>query len=182
MMKLAARKAWFKTPQDTEEAVQIALVRLLEAHQRGSLPDESQKLQSYAYRTLHRLAIDSLRRTRSALPMQPLPRPGDTVAEPYNDLVDHAARSPLEIADSRERLAAVQRAIAQIGPEHRAVIQAIVIEGRSLRECADLIPGATRSTLSRRLAEALIAISKALTDHQNTIASGAPPTKAPPRG
>jgi RNA polymerase sigma-70 factor, ECF subfamily len=128
--------------EDARDIVQEALVQAfvkLESFRQHSA------FYTWLYRIAFNVAVNHQRRERPAASM-------DRVREVTNMEPKDHENSPLENAEQRERCRQVQRAIAQLGEEHRMVLVLREIDGwryEAIAEVLDVPVGTVRSRLHR---------------------------------
>jgi RNA polymerase sigma-70 factor (ECF subfamily) len=138
------------SPDEGDDLVQSACVRALA---RPDQFDPRTRLDSWMFRIMQNLWID---RRRSAQAQ----RETSSGAADLEPLAVGDARREI---DSRLSLAAVRRAVADLGEEQRAVLVLVCIEGLSYKETADVLDIPIGTVMSR-LSRARLAVSRAL-DH-----------------
>jgi RNA polymerase sigma-70 factor (ECF subfamily) len=109
------------------------------------------RLDSWMYRIVQNLWIDQ-RRARQARPEAGM-EPGDIAALAVGD----AERE----LDSRLVLASVQRAVATLPEEQRAILLLVCVEGQSYKAAAEVLE-IPLGTVMSRLARARLAVGRAL--------------------
>ena len=107
-------------PQDAEDAVQEAFIRLWQKRDRVPIDDE---LGAYCQRLVCNLCIDNLRKGRLA--------EADTMAEDVRVADEQSASASLE---SEEAVAQVEQAIQTLPENQQRVVELHIMHDRSLHE------------------------------------------------
>ncbi len=132
-------RALCRDDQEADDLVQATCERALAARQRFR---EGTRLDSWIYRIMQNLWLDSCRRRRSAGTQVPL---GDAP-----DLPGHDGRHETEM---RSTLAAVRRCVRELPEDQRLALVLVTLEGLSYRDAAARI-GVPLGTLMSRLGRA----------------------------
>ena len=134
---------------DARELVQKAFVKIFDKAERF---DASQSLESWYMTVLKNLFLDGTRRwerRRGVSLDEPLGEDGLTVADSVPDEREEALLDRLERAEESER---VQRALAFLAPDSRAVLMMIDVDGMGYEDAARALGwplGTVRSRVSR---------------------------------
>lgn len=120
-----------------EDLLQSAIERALT---RSAAYDETRRLDSWMYKLMQNLWIDS-RRANAQAPIQDIESP------------DVRGEDGRETVESREELRLVREAFAKLPEEQRAVMALVVLDGASYAEAADTL-GVPIGTVMSRLARA----------------------------
>lgn len=135
-----------RSPEDAADALQDALVAI---HRRaGSFRGDS-AVRSWLHRIVVNACLDRLRRN---------------AVRPTAALPEHTERGPADQIDHYDRLDTallVRAGLAALSPDHRAVLVAIELEGRSVAETAALL-GVPAGTVKSRAARARLRLAEQL--------------------
>jgi RNA polymerase sigma-70 factor (ECF subfamily) len=104
---------------------------------------------TWLYRIIYNRAIDLLRRRGRE---EPLPDDSDDLALALPAAGARAEPLPDDLLERQETRAALDRALAELAPQQRAVFELRDVEGRSAAEVGELLglsPGAVRVSLHR---------------------------------
>ena len=126
-------------PEDAADALQEALVS---AFRRAETFRGDAQVTTWLHRIVVNSCLDLLRR-RTAKSTEPLPESEDRLA---------ATESPADPAETSERRADVLAALGQLGPDQRAALVLVDMEGYSVDEAATILgcaPGTVKSRCSR---------------------------------
>jgi RNA polymerase sigma-70 factor (ECF subfamily) len=134
-----------KNEDDANEAAQIAFVR---AWQHIRSFRKSAKFSTWLYRIAMNASITAVRQrgNRETLPLN------EQIATDENDAGKELVAeqpSPSDNLERRELREEIERALAALSPEHRAVIQLREFEGLDYREIADVMETSLGTVMSR---------------------------------
>ena len=130
-----------------DDLVQTAAERAFAARERF---DPATRLDAWMFRILHNAWLDTLRRQRT--------RGSESDVDEALDLAA-PGQGPAAV-EAALTLAAVQRAMERLHPDHRAVLVLVCVEEMSYREAAEVL-GVPVGTVMSRLARARIALAAA---------------------
>ena len=136
--------AMTRDPDIAEDLVQETLARMLE---RPELLENGAMSKRYAFRTLHNLYVDNLRK-------QKVRREYSAVQERISNEADGAG------FDAVDRLI-VRNAFEQLSPEHREILFLIDVMGFKYAEAADTI-GVAKGTVMSRVSRARAEMARKL--------------------
>jgi RNA polymerase sigma-70 factor (ECF subfamily) len=151
-------------PDDAEDVAQEAFVRVFKAIRRYR---RSAAFSTWLYRVVTNVCLDELKR-RGRRPV-PMSQSGDADSDPP-EAADPMA-DPAEIAERRERQAVIQRAIASLPRQQRAVLVLCDVQGMSYEEAAEVL-GAKVGTVKSRLNRARLALKARLEPVMELVRSG----------
>ncbi len=128
-------------PADAEEVLQEAM---LSAFRRAASFRGDAAVGTWLYRIVLNACFDRLRRAKA----RPQAAAGDEVVA----ALPSSQEGPEETVVRREVAAEVERALARLGPDQRAALILVDLEGRSIDEAAAILgcaPGTVKSRCSR---------------------------------
>ncbi len=114
-----------------EDVLHAAIVKL------AQLPTPPTSPRSYAIRTVRNMAIDLLRKQRHVS------------EEPWDDVPQSNTTQGTDSNEREERMLAIQRALLQLSPESRELIQLHLQGGLTFREIGEAIGEPTQTVASR---------------------------------
>lgn len=135
-----------RSPEDAADALQDAL---LAAHRRAGGFRGDSAVRSWLHRIVVNACFDRLRRD---------------AARPTTALPEHHDHGPPDRIDHYDRLdtaLVVHRGLARLSPDHRAVLTAVDLEGRSVAEAAAAL-GVPVGTIKSRAARARLRLAEIL--------------------
>lgn len=147
-------------PEDAKELVQEAFVRLMA---KWESYDHEQPLENWFLSILRNVYFDGLRRyeRRNAVPLD-VPVPELSSGETFADVIADANEEPLlSRLERREAQETVQRALACLSREHRAILTMVDAEGLGYEEAAEVLD-CPLGTIRSRISRARLAFKKAL--------------------
>ena len=124
--------------QDPATAEDLAQESFVKAYRRLGTYDPSRKLSSWLFKIAHNTAIDHLRRN---VPSEvPLDAPADDDRDGLAAvLADSSSEDPAAAAERKDMARALERAIARLRPEYRAVVTLFYLQGASYPEICDAL-------------------------------------------
>lgn len=135
------------TPADGDDLMQSTVERALT---RSDQFRAGTRVDSWMFRIAQNLHIDNVRSSR---------RRGTAV--PVEDIHDLAGDDGRVLTESRNELAAVQRALGTVSDDQRAAFLLVIVEGLSYREAAEALE-VPLGTIMSRIARARARIDQAL--------------------
>jgi RNA polymerase sigma-70 factor (ECF subfamily) len=121
--------------QDAEDVAQEAFVK---AFTRLDTFDPAYKFSNWLFKIAHNTALDALRK-RASDPAPALVGEGEPIEDPLARVADTGAPPPDEASAAAEFRRDVERALARLRPDYRAVIVLRHLEGRAYEDIADIL-------------------------------------------
>jgi RNA polymerase sigma-70 factor (ECF subfamily) len=122
--------------RDRGQAEDLAQDAFLRAWRKLHTYDPARPFRSWMFKIAHNLTLDALRKAQ--LDTVPLETPGDESIDPLARLQDEAA-DPDHHAHQRRAVQELERAVAELRPEHRAAMLLRFREGLSYEEIAEIL-------------------------------------------
>ena len=136
-----------KNPDDARDIVQEAFLKVWKSL--GAFEGQS-AFYTWLYRIVANLCIDHLRKGKSQVEYDDQRvHEEDQVAGDENILPQTAGLHPGRALESKELGAAIERALEELSPNHRAVLLMREVEGLSYREMADAMKVSEGTIMSR---------------------------------
>jgi RNA polymerase sigma-70 factor (ECF subfamily) len=150
--------------QDAEDVAQEAFVK---AFTRLDTYDPGYKFSNWLFKIAHNTALDTLRK-RAAEPRvveSETTDPSEPVRDQLSMLPDTRTRAPDEEAAMAELRANIDRALARMRPEYRAVVVLRHLEGRDYEDMAEIL-GLPLGTVKTFLFRARRELARHLEQHR----------------
>lgn len=129
--------------EDAEDLVQDLLTKL---YPRTAEMERIEELKSWLVRSLYNAFIDRVRKQQRSV---------EVSADEFDDTMVRAADLEVEVLRSEQR-EALSQAVAELSPDHRAVVMLHLVEGYSLPELESILDiqiGTLKSRLHRAKAQ-----------------------------